>query len=142
MRLVPDGFYFFDDFGIGRAGCDDVCKFFSFNPKFLQELSVSWSRIDVVTDAASQFCTGFICNAREPGHVAHVKLTATRPKINSGTEFVHCRFLLHEYNGFSNYQNIVILPVNSKLESKGVCAQHCVAVFFLSREGEVGKGFG
>lgn len=23
-----------------------------------------------------------------------------------------------------------------------VCAQHCVAVFFLSGEGEVGKGFG
>ena len=64
MRLVPDGFYFFDDFGIGRAGCDDVRKFFSFNPKFLQELSVSWSRIDVVTDAASQFCAGFICYAR------------------------------------------------------------------------------
>ena len=89
MRLVPDGFYFFDDFGIGRAGCDDVCKFFSFYPKFLQELSVSWSRIDVVTDATSQFGAGFICNAREPGHVAHVKLTAAWSKINSGTEFVH-----------------------------------------------------
>ena len=24
----------------------------------------------------------------------------------------------------------------------GVCAQHCVAVFFLSGEGEIGKGFG
>ena len=64
VRLVPYWFYFFDDFGIGRAGCDDVCKFFSFNPKFLQELSVSGSRIDVVTDAASQFCAGFICYAR------------------------------------------------------------------------------
>ena len=94
MRFVPDGFYFFDDFGIGRTGRDDVCKFFSFNSEFLQELSVSWSRIDVVTDAASQFGAGFICNAREPGHVAHVKLAAARSKINSGTEFVHCRFLL------------------------------------------------
>ena len=92
MRLVPDGFYFFDDFGIGRAGRDDVCKFFSFYPKFLQELSVSWSRIDVVTNAAPQFCTGFICYAREPGHVAHVKLAAARSKIDGGTEFVHCRF--------------------------------------------------
>ena len=64
MRLVPDGFYFFDDFGIGRTGRDDVCKFFSFNSEFLQELSVSWSRIDVVTDAAPQFCAGFICYAR------------------------------------------------------------------------------
>ena len=64
VRLVPDGFYFFDDFGIGRAGCDDVCKFFSFNSEFLQELSVSWSRIDVITDAASQFGAGFICYAR------------------------------------------------------------------------------
>lgn len=64
VRLVPDGFYFFDDFGIGRAGRDDVCKFFSFNSEFLQELSVSGSRIDVVTDAASQFCAGFICYAR------------------------------------------------------------------------------
>ena len=89
MRFVPDGFYFFDDFSIGRAGCDDVRKFFSFNSEFLQELSVSGSRIDVVTDAASQFCAGFICNAREPGHVAHVKLTATRSKIDGGTEFVH-----------------------------------------------------
>lgn len=89
VRLVPDGFYFFDDFGIGRAECDDVCKFFSFNPKFLQELSVSGSRIDVVTDAASQFGAGFIRNAREPGHVAHVKLTAARSKIDGGTEFVH-----------------------------------------------------
>ena len=89
MRLVPDGFYFFDDFGIGRAGCDDVCKFFSFYPKFLQELSVSWSRIDVVTDAASQFGAGFIRNAREPGHVAHVKLTTARSKIDGRTEFVH-----------------------------------------------------
>lgn len=94
MRLLPDGFYFFDDFGIGRAGCDDVGKFFSFNPKFLQELSVSGSRIDVVTDAASQFGAGFIRNAREPGHVAHVKLTAARSKIDGGTEFVHCRSLL------------------------------------------------
>ena len=94
MRLIPDGFYFFDDFGIGRAGCDDVCKFFSFYPKFLQELSVSWSRIDVVTDAASQFGAGLICNAREPGHVAHVKLTAARSKIDGGTEFVHFISLL------------------------------------------------
>ena len=94
MRLVPNGFYFFDDFGIGRAGCDDVRKFFGFDPKFLQELSVSGSRIDIVTDAASQFGAGFICYAREPGHVAHVKLAAARPKIDSGTEFVHCRFLL------------------------------------------------
>ena len=94
MRFVPDGFYFFDDFGIGRAGCDDVRKFFSFNSEFLQELSVSGSRIDVVTDAASQFCAGFICNAREPGHVTHVKLAAARPKIDGRTEFVHCRFLL------------------------------------------------
>ena len=30
--------------------------------------------------------------------------------------------------------------MDSKLESEGVCAQHCVAVFFLSGEGEVGKG--
>ena len=94
VRLVPYRFYFFDDFGIGRAGCDDVCKFFGFDPKFLQELSVSGSRIDVVTDAASQFCAGFICYAREPGHVAHVKLTAARSKVNSGTEFVHCISLL------------------------------------------------
>ena len=36
----------------------------------------------------------------------------------------------------------MILAVNSKLESQGVCAQHCVAVFFLSGEGDVGKGFG
>lgn len=64
MRLVPDGFYFFDDFGIGRAGRDDVRKFFSFNSEFLQELSVSGSRIDVVANAAPQFCTGFICYAR------------------------------------------------------------------------------
>ena len=64
VRLIPDGFYFFDDFGIGRAGCDDVRKFFSFNSEFLQELSVSGSRIDVVTDAASQFGAGFICYAR------------------------------------------------------------------------------
>ena len=89
MRLVPDGFYFFDDFGIGWAGRDDVRKFFGFNSKFLQELSVSRSRIDVVTNTAPQFCAGFICDAREPGHVAHVKLAAARSKINSGTEFVH-----------------------------------------------------
>ena len=95
MRLVPDGFYFFDDFGIGRTGCDDVRKFFSFNSEFLQELSVSGSRIDVVTDAASQFGAGFVCNTRQPGHVAHVELAAARPKIDSGTEFVHCRFLLY-----------------------------------------------
>lgn len=94
MRFVPDGFYFFDDFGIGRAGRDDVRKFFSFYSEFLQELSVSWSRIDVVTDAASQFGAGFIRDAREPGHVAHVKLTAARSKIDGGTEFVHCRSLL------------------------------------------------
>ena len=94
MRLIPDGFYFFDDFGIGRTGRDDVGKFFSFNPKFLQELSVSGSRIDVVTDAASQFGAGFICNAREPGHVAHVKLAAARSKIDGGTEFVHFISLL------------------------------------------------
>ena len=94
MRLVPYRFHFFDDFGIGRAGRDDVGKFFGFYPKFLQELSVSWSRIDVVTDAASQFGTGFICNARKPGHVAHVKLTAARSKIDGGTEFVHFISLL------------------------------------------------
>jgi hypothetical protein len=89
VRFVPNGFYFFDDFGIGRAGCDDVCKFFGFNSEFLQELSVSWSRIDVVANAAPQFGTGFICYAREPGHVAHVELTAARSKIDGGTEFVH-----------------------------------------------------
>ncbi len=89
VRLVPNGFYLFDDFGIGRAGCDDVRKFFSFNSEFLQELSVSGSRIDVVADAASQFGAGFVCYAREPGHVAHVKLAAARSKIDGGTEFVH-----------------------------------------------------
>ena len=72
VRLVPYRFYFFDDFGIGRTGRDNVRKFFGFNPKFLQELSVSGSRIDVVADAASQFGAGFVCNAREPRHVAHV----------------------------------------------------------------------
>ena len=41
-----------------------------------------------------------------------------------------------------DYYNLVILAVNSKLESKGVCAQRCVAVFFFSGEDEVGKGFG
>ena len=36
----------------------------------------------------------------------------------------------------------MILPANSKLESKGVRAQCRIAVFFLSGEDEVGKGFG
>ena len=38
--------------------------------------------------------------------------------------------------------NIVILVMDSKLESEGVCTQSCVAVFFLSGEDDVGKGFG